>query len=81
MTTTDFIEKYHVETIFNAEEVLTKDEMLSDLNQLINDEIERRIGEFKEQELPDRNIPYHFEAEISAGLDAFLNWLKSKLLK
>jgi len=57
------------------------DAVNSDLDSVIQEEIERRVTEFKEQELPDRNIPFHFEAEISAGIDSFLLWLKSKLTK
>jgi hypothetical protein len=37
------------------------------------------IEQFKVEELPDRNNPYHFEAEIASGLIHFENWLKTKI--
>jgi hypothetical protein len=39
------------------------------------------IHEFEEKELPDRNVPYHYEAEIAAGLKHFELFIKGKQLK
>ena len=79
MTKQEFIKKH-----FNIDWGNTpgyREKLESDFDSVIQEEIERRVTEFKEQELPDRNIPFHFEAEISAGIDSFLLWLKSKLTK
>jgi hypothetical protein len=43
------------------------------------EEIIELIERFKVEELPDRNNPYHFEAEIASGLIHFENWLKTKI--
>ncbi len=40
------------------------------------EEIIELIQRFKVEELPDRNNPYHFEAEIASGLIHFENWLQ-----
>jgi len=39
------------------------------------------IEEYKEKELPHRNEPYHYEAEIAAGLKYFEIFIKEKLSK
>ncbi len=39
------------------------------------------IHEFEEKELPNRNQPYHYEAEIAAGLKHFELFIKGKQLK
>jgi hypothetical protein len=39
------------------------------------------IQEFEEKELPNRNQPYHYEAEIAAGLKHFELFIKGKQLK
>ena len=36
------------------------------------------IEEYREKELPNRNKPYHYEAEISSGLDHLVNYIKNK---
>jgi hypothetical protein len=36
------------------------------------------IEEYREKELPDRNVPYHYEAEISSGLNALIEFIKNK---
>lgn len=36
------------------------------------------IEEYREKELPNRNKPFHYEAEISAGLDGLINFIKTK---
>ena len=38
------------------------------------------IEEFKEKELPNRNVPYHYEAEIEAGLKHFEIFIKGKII-
>lgn len=40
------------------------------------EEIIELIEKFKVEELPERNNPYHFEAEIVSGLKHFENWLQ-----
>jgi hypothetical protein len=36
------------------------------------------IEEYREKELPDRNVPYHYEAEISSGLNFLIQFIKNK---
>ncbi len=36
------------------------------------------IEEYREKELPNRNVPYHHEAEISAGLNGLIEFIKNK---
>lgn len=36
------------------------------------------IEEYREKELPNRNKPFHYEAEISAGLNSLINYIKNK---
>jgi hypothetical protein len=36
------------------------------------------IEEYKEKELPNRNTPYHYEAEIASGLNGLINYIKNK---
>ena len=36
------------------------------------------IEEYREKELPNRNIAYHYEAEISAGLNFLIEFIKNK---
>lgn len=33
---------------------------------------------YKKECLPNANEPYHYEAEITAGLNNFIEWLKNK---
>jgi hypothetical protein len=39
------------------------------------------IEEFKEKELPNRNMPYHYESEIASGLKYFEIFIKEKQAK
>ena len=41
-------------------------------------EVKKALHEYKKQELPDSESPYHFEAEIWAGMEHFMFWLKDK---
>ena len=36
------------------------------------------IEEYREKELPNRNIAYHYEAEISSGLNLLIEFIKNK---
>ena len=36
------------------------------------------IEEYREKELPNRNIAYHCEAEISSGLNFLIEFIKNK---
>jgi len=36
------------------------------------------IKEYKDKELPNCNKPFHYEAEISSGLDGLVNYIKNK---
>lgn len=36
------------------------------------------IEEYKEEELPNRNKPYHYEAEIDSGLNRLIEFIKNK---
>jgi hypothetical protein len=36
------------------------------------------IEEYREKELPNRNIAYHYEAEISSGLNFLIEFIKNK---
>jgi len=36
------------------------------------------IEEYREKELPNRDIPYHYEAEISSGLNLLIEFIKNK---
>ena len=44
-------------------------------------EIERLIEEYKKEELPNSNEPFHHEAEAAAGFKYFIKWLKRKSAK
>jgi hypothetical protein len=39
----------------------------------------KMIDEFREKELPNRNVPYHYEAEIASGLKHFEIFIKGKI--
>lgn len=41
--------------------------------------VERFINQYREEELPNRNQPYHYDAEADAGFKYFLIWLKNKI--
>lgn len=41
-------------------------------------QIEDLIQEFKDEELPDSDVPFHHEAEIAAGMSCFIAWLHRK---
>ena len=36
------------------------------------------IEEYREKELPNRNVPYHYEAEISSGLNTLIEFIKNQ---
>jgi len=36
------------------------------------------IEEYREKELPNRNQPYHYEAEIASGLNGLIEFIKNK---
>ena len=36
------------------------------------------IEEYREKKLPNRNIAYHYEAEISSGLNLLIEFIKNK---
>ena len=36
------------------------------------------IEEYREKELPNRNVPYHYEAEIDSGLKYLITFIKEK---
>jgi hypothetical protein len=36
------------------------------------------IEEYREKELPNRNVPYHYEAEIDSGLKYLIMFIKEK---
>lgn len=40
--------------------------------------IEKLITQYIKEELPDANSPYHHEAEIAAGFEYFIEWVKKK---
>ena len=40
--------------------------------------IEELIEQYKKEELPDCEKPFHYEAEAAAGLKYFVEWLKRK---
>ena len=41
-------------------------------------EITDLVYRFKQEELPDAESPYHYEAEIWSGMKLFLRWLEAK---
>ena len=41
-------------------------------------DIQVLIEEYREQELPNRNQPYHYEAEIDSGLNFLIEFIKNK---
>lgn len=42
------------------------------------EEIKNAIYQFKKEELPDAESPFHYEAEIWAGMKHFIQWLEAK---
>lgn len=36
------------------------------------------IEEYREKELPNKDVPYHYEAEISSGLNFLIEFIKNK---
>ncbi len=41
-------------------------------------EVEKAIKQYKKEQLPDAETPYHFESEIWSGMKSFLRWIESK---
>ena len=42
------------------------------------EDIKKAIFQFKKECLPDAEAPFHYEAEIWAGIQSFIRWLESK---
>ncbi|HRH83609.1 MAG TPA: hypothetical protein PK210_05165 [Bacteroidia bacterium] len=42
------------------------------------EDIKKAIFRFKKECLPDAEAPFHYEAEIWAGMQSFIRWLESK---
>lgn len=42
------------------------------------EDIKKAIFQFKKECLPDAEAPFHYEAEIWAGMKRFISWLESK---
>lgn len=42
------------------------------------EDIKKAIFQFKKECLPDAEAPFHYEAEIWAGMQSFIRWLESK---
>lgn len=42
------------------------------------EDIKKAIFKFKKECLPDAEAPFHYEAEIWAGMQSFIRWLESK---
>lgn len=42
------------------------------------EDIKKAIFQFKKECLPDAEVPFHYEAEIWAGMESFIRWLESK---
>lgn len=42
------------------------------------EEIKNYIFQFKKEELPDAEAPFHYEAEIWSGMKHFIRWLENK---
>ena len=40
--------------------------------------IEKLLNEYKKEQMPDADEPFHHEAEIAAGFRFFIEWLKRK---
>lgn len=55
--------------------VLNKTDISSSL--LVED-TKKAIFQFKKECLPDAETPFHYEAEIWAGMKSFISWLESK---
>ena len=43
--------------------------------------VESSIMQFKEEELPDAETPFHHNAEVWSGMQRFIDWLKQKQQK
>jgi len=48
------------------------------INTLTINQIEKLINDFKNEELPDADTPFHYEKEIAAGFKDFVKWLKKR---
>lgn len=40
--------------------------------------LEKLLNEYKKEELPNAESPYHHEAEIASGLKYLILWVKNK---
>lgn len=43
-----------------------------------SDAVEWLLNEYKKDQLPDADSPFHHEAEIAAGFKSFIIWLRHK---
>jgi hypothetical protein len=66
--------------INEAKEMLvSKNESLHLVSSSFNvEEVEKAIKQYKKEQLPDAETPYHFDAEIWSGMKSFLRWIESK---
>ena len=65
-------------SLANIENVVKENELLNGTIGSLNiDEIKKAVYKFKKEELPDAEIPYHFESEIWSGIQSFIDWLES----
>jgi hypothetical protein len=42
------------------------------------EEIKKELLEFRAEQLPSYNSPYHYQSEIWSGLELFIEWLEKK---
>lgn len=40
--------------------------------------IEKLLNEYIKKELPDAEVPFHYEYEIASGFKGYIEWLKRK---
>jgi hypothetical protein len=68
------------EDMFQSSLVNTLKRLYTDKKYTIEDFF-NMIEEYREKELPNRNVPYHYEAEIDSGLKYLITFIKEKQLK
>jgi hypothetical protein len=71
-------QKKHERNIPDWHEIAARKIYVTLLELQVRFDILSLIEEFREKELPNRNQPYHYEAEIAAGLKQFELFIKSK---
>jgi hypothetical protein len=47
-------------------------------DKLFNFEVINLVNKYRDEQLPNRDKPFHYEAEIDSGLKLFLEWLNTK---